>query len=290
MPRSRSEEKVAESTAGADEALTLQEAADLLGVHYMTAYRYVRTGRLDATRHGGQWVVPKSAIGSLRAPAAPGRKRLGAPTQRHYTAELAELLITGDEPEAWRLAQRALASAYSPEQLYVEVLAPAMGAVGDAWAHGRIDVADEHRASTVISRLIGRLGPLFIRHGQTRGFLVLGTASGDRHGLSTALLADPLRGRGFAVADLGADTPPASFAVTCAKMDRVLAVGIAASVVVGDDVLVRTIEAIRAARDVPILLGGGGVGGAAHAAALGADAYTATATDALAWFEQVVRP
>ena len=27
--------------------LTLQEAADRLGVHYMTAYRYVRTGRLE---------------------------------------------------------------------------------------------------------------------------------------------------------------------------------------------------------------------------------------------------
>ena len=37
--------------------LGLQEAADRLGVHYMTAYRYVRTGRLPATRIGSQWWV-----------------------------------------------------------------------------------------------------------------------------------------------------------------------------------------------------------------------------------------
>ena len=37
--------------------LTLQEAADLLGVHYMTAYRYVRTGRLPGTRVGAHWQV-----------------------------------------------------------------------------------------------------------------------------------------------------------------------------------------------------------------------------------------
>ena len=38
--------------------ITLQEAADRLGVHYMTAYRYVRTGRMPATRaraRSGGW-------------------------------------------------------------------------------------------------------------------------------------------------------------------------------------------------------------------------------------------
>ena len=35
-----------------DEHVSLQEAADLLGVHYMTAYRYVRSGRLIAGRVG----------------------------------------------------------------------------------------------------------------------------------------------------------------------------------------------------------------------------------------------
>ena len=37
--------------------MTLQEVADSLGVHYMTAYRYVRQGRLPATRLGAEWRI-----------------------------------------------------------------------------------------------------------------------------------------------------------------------------------------------------------------------------------------
>ena len=39
------------------ESISLQEAASRLGVHYMTAYRYVRTGRLPARRDGAQWFI-----------------------------------------------------------------------------------------------------------------------------------------------------------------------------------------------------------------------------------------
>ena len=44
---SASQEPDPRSRAG---LLSLQEAADRLGVHYMTAYRYVRTGRLRAVQ------------------------------------------------------------------------------------------------------------------------------------------------------------------------------------------------------------------------------------------------
>ena len=106
-----------------DDRLSLQEAADLLGVHYMTAYRYVRTGRLVAGRVGNQWYVPRSSITSMRPPSAPGRgTRATTSHTRDYTGELTTFLIEGDEAEAWRLAQNALASAFTPEQLYLDVL------------------------------------------------------------------------------------------------------------------------------------------------------------------------
>ena len=54
--------------AARERELTLQEAADLLGVHYMTAYRYVRTGRLAATRINGKWVVARSSLDRDQAP------------------------------------------------------------------------------------------------------------------------------------------------------------------------------------------------------------------------------
>jgi excisionase family DNA binding protein len=39
------------------ERVGLGEAADILGVHYMTVYRYVRTGRLAAKRESARWSV-----------------------------------------------------------------------------------------------------------------------------------------------------------------------------------------------------------------------------------------
>ena len=187
--------------------LTLQEAADLLGVHYMTAYRYVRTGRLPGTRVGAHWRVRRADLDKMAAAAPAGRN---AATRRapkkDYVRRLTSLLVQGDEAEAWRLVQAALGSAYNPEDVYFNVLGPAMRRVGDDWATGRLDVADEHRATVVMYRLVGRLGPLFARRGTPRGAVVLGAPSGDPHGLATALVADPLRGRGFSITDLGANT------------------------------------------------------------------------------------
>ncbi len=271
--------------ARGDEPLSLQEAADLLGVHYMTAYRYVRTGRLVATRDGTSWVVPRSSIAALAEPKPAGRTKRGAPRpRRDYADELVALLIDGDEAQAWRLVQDALSSAYTNEQLYLEMLGPAMHDVGDAWEAGRISIAEEHRATAVAYRLIGRLGPTFARRGPTRGFIVLGAPAGDRHGLATSLLADPLRGHGFTVADLGADTPAASFAEVVAGGERTRAVGIVASVPVGDRVLAGTVDAIHSIGDIAVLLGGHAIKGAAHATKLGADGYSGSAADAVAWF------
>ena len=277
---------MADSQKSKPDHLSLQEAADVLGVHYMTAYRYVRTGRLVAERRGNQWYVPRSSIASMRAASPPGRHKRGSRSgHRDYAGVLASLLTEGDEAEAWRLAQNALASSFTPEQLYLDVLAPAMHAVGDEWEAGRTSIAEEHRASALAYRLVGRLGPSFTRRGPPRGLIVLGTPSGDRHGLATTLLTDPLRGRGFAVADLGADTPAASFAEIVTNEDRARAVGIAVSVNVGDEVVSETIDAIHSARAVPVLLGGRAITSAAHATSLGADAYSDTAGRALAWFD-----
>ena len=60
--------------------LTLQEAADLLGVHYMTAYRYVRTGRLPGTRVGAHWHVRRADLDKIAAAAPAGPQRRHAPS------------------------------------------------------------------------------------------------------------------------------------------------------------------------------------------------------------------
>jgi len=46
--------------------VSLNEVAEILGVHYMTAYRYVREGRLSAIKEGRGWVVKSSDVTAFR--------------------------------------------------------------------------------------------------------------------------------------------------------------------------------------------------------------------------------
>ena len=128
---------------------------------------------------------------------------------------------------AWSILEAALSSGAEVDQLYLDVISPALVSIGERWEHGEIDVADEHRASAVTGRLIGRLGPRFTRPGRTRGSVVLGAAPGDAHGLPVAMLADLVVGKGFEVVDLGPDVPTASFVHAAGKAARLVAVGVA---------------------------------------------------------------
>lgn len=259
--------------------LGLREAAAQLGVHYMTAYRYVRIGTLPARKVKGSWQVRLSDLREVadREQPQPGRGGVRWP---HYRTELRDCLIAGDEPASWSLVQRALASGADAEDVHLQLIAPVLAGIGDAWESGHIDVAAEHRASSVAARVIGRLGPSFARRGRKRGTVVIGATAGDRHSLPLAILGDVLRGRGLAVVDLGADTPPASFLGTARDRDDLIAIAIG----VGSD---DTIESARHTAallhaelpGIPLFIGGPAIADAGRARALGADEYGATALD-----------
>ena len=104
--------------------------------------------------------------------------------------------------------------------------------------------------------------------------MLVGSVAGETHALPSAILADILRGAGFEVIDLGANTPPVSFAEAARRAHRLIAVLIGATVAGLDQQLADTIAAIRAAQaDVPILVGGAAVD-RALAVRLGADGWS----------------
>ena len=70
-------------------------------------------------------------------------------------------------------------------------------------------------------------------------------------------MADLLRARSFEVADLGADVPPQALAAIAEATPRLLAVGLCATVTGNEVNARRSIEAVRAVTDVPVILGGG---------------------------------
>ena len=121
--------------------LTLPEVADRLGVHYMTVYRYVRTGRLPAKRVRGAWQVDPADLAhverSRQGPRATGK----APSR----ARLEARLVASDEAGAWDVLEEALASGMEPDEVLLELIGPALHSIGTLWEQGKLSVADEHR-------------------------------------------------------------------------------------------------------------------------------------------------
>lgn len=258
------------------ELLTLREAADELGVHYMTAYRYVRTGRLPAERAGAEWRVHRADLERLRAPAGPALTHSpGRPARAATRARLEARLLAADEPGAWAVVEAALAGGASPADVHLDLLGPTLVDVGDQWAEGTLTIADEHRASSVAARIVGRLGPQFTRPGRRRGTLLVGLVEGEQHALPGAMLADLLRAAGFAAIDLGAETPPDAFVDAARATPHLLAIGVGALMTARLPTVTATVARLRdAGIAVPVLVGGRGVPSAGHARATGADGWT----------------
>ena len=258
------------------ERITLAEAAELLGVHYMTAYRYVRTGRLPAARDGMQWTVDPADVRAMRRPSA-GRRRRGTTgvVRSEAPARLAARLVAGDEAGAWSVVDSALAAGVDPAEIYLDVLAPALHEIGDGWQSGELTVADEHRATAIAQRVVGRLGPMMARRGRKRGTVIVGAPAGELHALPCAIVSDLLRAAGFDVADLGANTPSESFMQAAEGATRLVAVLVGVTTR-GRDREVRAIGRAlrRAGVDAPVLVGGAAIPDEAAALALGANGWS----------------
>lgn len=261
--------------------ISLAEAAETLGVHYMTAYRYVRTGRLPAHKVGQEWRVALADVEALRDRPPAAVPISGRGRRRDRTAVLVDRLTHSDEQGAWAIIDDAVNGGMDPDRVYLDLLAPALEDVGDRWALGEVTIAQEHQASALVLRLIGRLGPRFARRGRKRGTLVVGAPSGDVHGLPSALLSDLMRGRRFDVIDLGADAPAESWASTSRETVRLVGIGMCASTPGSDEVIAATLAEIRAETAAPIVLGGNGIVDEAHAFRLGASAFSGSFEDAV---------
>jgi MerR family transcriptional regulator, light-induced transcriptional regulator len=261
--------------------LTLQHAADKLGVHYMTVYRYVRTGKLPATRVGGAWQVDPDDLAQMK-PVGPRSSRHPAARATATKAQLEARLLAGDEPGAWGVLEAALGSDRTPSEVLLQLLAPALESIGERWHDGELTVADEHVASAVAVRLISRIGARFGRRGPKRGSVVVTTPPNEQHAAPVAMAADLLRWAGFNVIELGADTPAAALAKTAAFAPDLLAVAMACTTPTSTTSARRVIAHLRTALPgITVLLGGAAITDADHARRLGADGFSGQRGDEL---------
>ena len=195
---------------GPDDLITLQEAADRLKVHYMTAYRWVRRGDLAAFKAGGRLRVRVADVDrfvhqrrvDVATPTTPGRT-----AWRMHADRLYDLLVEGRAVDSVQLVRKVIADGAPAGHVYMELLTPVLHRVGDSWASGALSVADEHRASEICAGIVARLSDSFRRRGPSRGTAVTLTPPGELHGIAAAMAADFLRAGGYEVHHLGINVP-----------------------------------------------------------------------------------
>ena len=187
--------------------MDLREAAGALGVHYQTAYGWVRQGLLPARKVGRGYAVSEADVAALAA-----RRRLGAEPARpihvrDWAAQSAALyaaLASGEETAARHQVER-LAAGVRVIDLCEKVIAPALRRIGDDWAAGRISIAQEHRASAICERLLAAHARQ--PAGRPHGTAVVATPPGERHSLPALMAAACLREDRWLVHHLASDLP-----------------------------------------------------------------------------------
>ena len=242
--------------SGDDERIDLQSAADELEVHYQTAYRWVRSGRLRAEMVDGRYLVLRADMDKLetsrRAPKSPPPPSSGR--LDHAGERMLEALITGDEPAATKLFGRLVDEGASIVALIQEVLVPPLRSIGKQWSDGDVTISTEHRASAIVERILGEFAPN--PRGRRRGTAVVVALSGDRHSLPTTMAAVALRSDNWHVHHLGADLPPEELVGFCNEHDVSLVV-ISATEPGAQELAESTATDLRAA-GISTLVGGAG--------------------------------
>jgi MerR family transcriptional regulator, light-induced transcriptional regulator len=152
----------------------LRDAAETLGVHYQTAYGWVRQGTLRARKTPHGYEVSESDVRDLLA-----RRAAGAEPPREV------------QVRDWA----------------AHVIAPALRRVGTEWAAGELSIATEHRATAICERLIA--AHVHQPQGRPRGIAVTTTPPGERHALPAMMAAACLREDHWHVHHLAADIPVA---------------------------------------------------------------------------------
>lgn len=195
-------------------------------------------------------------------------------------------LTRGDTGAVTRLVQELLVRGTEPVEVLTDVIAAAQREVGQRWQRGEWTVAQEHAATAIAIAATQVVEEHVRRYPISHGTVVVTCAEREWHALPAMIIHCALRSAGWDSTLLGASTNPL-------RLNQHLqdfgpdAVAVSCSVLGSLPTCRRFIEASTAV-GVPILVGGPAFGADdVRARALGATAWAADASGAIAAMERL---
>jgi corrinoid protein of di/trimethylamine methyltransferase len=128
--------------------------------------------------------------------------------------QMAQAVIDGDEEQAERLAQQALAQGIPPLEAISKGYTAGMDVVGELFSSGEYFLPDLILGGEAMKAALSVLEPALKAAGlerQVLGTVVLGSVKGDIHEIGKALVGTMLSANGFLVHDLGIDVASGQF-------------------------------------------------------------------------------
>ena len=146
------------------------------------------------------------ASGAVPVPEGDGPSTVGQDVAVSFGGSFVSAAEAYDLPGLERILDEMFAAG-TFERVADEHLLPALKALGDAWADGRLDVAAEHAASHTVLRRLSAFYQAAGRPANEKGVILVGLPPGSRHELGGLAFAVAARRAGLPILYLGPDLP-----------------------------------------------------------------------------------
>jgi len=120
---------------------------------------------------------------------------------------LIELLMRGDRRECFALVTSWEATSLSEEELYDEILIPALVSIGNDWEANRQNVVNEHIATQIIKHILSYKAVTSTKRPSNGKSALLGCVPGEHHDVAALMLTNILERDGWSVRYFGASVP-----------------------------------------------------------------------------------
>lgn len=184
------------------DGMDLESAARALGVHYQTAYQWVRAGLLPAVKLGSEYRVHPDDVAQLdearraRQPLAyTGRRR----DWDRLVDQCYEALVAGDETAARRVFERLWLARVPVVDQAEQLLGPVLQRMGTAGEAGTISGARCRMAAGICERMLAWAVSCLDEPAAGAPVAMVVTPKGDDHRLPALMAGTVLRESGWAV-------------------------------------------------------------------------------------------
>ncbi|MDW8136586.1 MAG: cobalamin-dependent protein [Thermodesulfobacterium sp.] len=117
-------------------------------------------------------------------------------------------LLRADFNSAVKFANRLVKSPQDLENFYLKILQPALYEIGSLWEKGKISVAEEHLATSIVGRVMANIYTYFPKNKtKAQAKAIITSSPNEYHELGGRMVADLLEMDGWDVYYLGANVP-----------------------------------------------------------------------------------